>query len=58
MKFHLVGYVGINMLLVGELDVKANTATAGFIGAAVSGFHNAWAASGNDGVTILGKFET
>ncbi len=55
MKLHFVGNIGVDMLLVGELNVETNAATAGFIGAFVSGFHDTRATTGNDGMAILGE---
>ena len=43
------------MLLVRQFDIEANRASAGFKGAFVSGLHNAGAATGYDGVAVLGE---
>ena len=54
-KLHLIGDVGVNVLLVGKGNIEANTATAGFVGATIGRLHDAWAATGNDRVAILGE---
>ena len=43
------------MLLVAQGDVEADGATAVFVGATVCGFHDARAATSDDGVAILGE---
>ena len=54
-EFHLIGDVGVNVLLVWKGDIEADTTAARFVSTAVGCFHDARAATGNDWVAILGE---
>lgn len=41
--------VGVRLLLMKKFDVAPNRVAAGFFGAAIGSFHNAWAATGHNG---------
>ena len=57
MELDRIGDIWIDVLLVWKLDIEADAATASFVSALVSCLHDGWAATGNNGVTILSEHE-
>ena len=56
-EFHFVGDVRVDVLLVGELNVEADAAAAGFVAAFVGGLHDARAATSDDWMAVLSEKE-